>query len=111
MKDSAAKKGKKLSESHKKSLVENHGKRGRINSDAHKAALIASRVGSKHSDESKEKMSKTRKQRKDLKELAAAAGKTSAEKYKLDPERQKAHSERMKKWWADKKAAESARGG
>lgn len=37
-------------------------------------------------------------------ETMSKAGKASAEAYKSNPERQKAHSERMKKWWADRKA-------
>jgi hypothetical protein len=38
-----------------------------------------------------------------LKELSSKAGKASAEKYKNDPIRQQAHSERMKKWWDERR--------
>ena len=53
----------------------------------------------------------TYKKLKNLSELASYAGKASAEKYKNDPERQKAHSERMKKWWAERKLNKETYGG
>lgn len=108
---SAAKKGKKLSESHKKAIANNNGRIGKTNSKEHKKALIESRIGSKHTEESKRKMSNSRKKNPRCKEMASEAGKASADKYKNSPERQKAHSERMKKWWADRKAVETAQGG
>lgn len=108
---SLAKKGKKLSESHKKTIADNNGRLGKTNSEDHKKALIESRIGSKHTENSKRKMSESRKKNPRCKEMASEAGKASADKYKNSPERQKAHSERMKKWWADRKAAAAAQGG
>jgi len=108
---SAAKKGKKLSESHRLALSNKNGRRGKTNSEEHKKALIESRIGSTHTEESKNKMTESRKKLKNLSELASYAGKASAEKYKNDPERQKAHSERMKKWWAERKLNKETYGG
>jgi hypothetical protein len=108
---SLAKKGKNLSESHKKAIADNNGRLGKTNSEDHKKALIESRIGSKHTENSKRKMSESRKKNTRCKEMASEAGKASADKYKNSPERQKAHSERMKKWWADRKAAAAAQGG
>jgi hypothetical protein len=97
----AAKRGKKISESHKKALIE--GRRNSKNSPEHNEALRKFATGRKMSDEAIKKSVESRKQNNDTSKLASIAGKISAEKYRNDPERQRAHSETMKLWWATKK--------
>jgi group I intron endonuclease len=73
-------------------------------SNAHKYRNEYYWSGKTHSDDSKKKMSESRKKNKNVKKLASNAGRISAQKYKDDPARQKAHSERMKQSWADRKS-------
>jgi len=66
-----------------------------------KDALIASRIGSKHTDETKKKMSKAKKNNSNTKNIASLAGKASAA---ARPENYKEiQSARMKIWWAERK--------
>ena len=57
--------------------------------------------------EAVEKSRLSRLKNNDTKEIAKKAGKISAEKYKTDISRQKAHSERMKLWWQERKKEQS----
>ena len=77
------------------------GRRNSKNSPEHKAAILASRVGSKHSEESKKKMGNTRKNNSKVKELASEAGKASVNK--RPPDYKEIQSLRMKLWWAERK--------
>lgn len=78
-----------------------NGRRNSKNSEKHKAALIASRLGSKHTKESKEKMSISKKANPKNKEIASAGGKASAA---ARPSNYKEiQSARIKLWWAERK--------
>jgi len=97
----AAKRGRTISEEHKKAL--NDGRKNSKNSAEHNARLSAVNKGKKHSVEHIKKSVETRKQNNDTSLLASLAGKISVQKYKNSPERQKAHSERMKLWWDERR--------
>ena len=97
----AAKRGRKISEAHKKAL--NEGRRKSKNSPEHIEALRKFNTGRKMSEESIKKSSESRKRNNDTSKLASIAGKASIEKYRKDPERQKAFSERMKLSWVKRK--------
>ena len=97
----SAKRGKKITPGHLKVL--NEGRRNSKNSEEHIAVLKTIWKNKNLSEEHKTKISDGRKCNPKVKELASNAGKISAEKYKNDPERQKAHSENMKLWWAKRK--------
>lgn len=56
-----------------------------------------------HAEAHRDNISKSKLKNPNNKEIASKAGKASAEKYKKDPLRQQAHSERMKKWWDEKR--------
>jgi hypothetical protein len=76
----AAKRGKKLSESHKQNILKKI--RGRKNLPEHKAALIASRIGSKHSEETKQKMREAKKTNPLTTSIAKINGSISQQKRK-----------------------------
>jgi hypothetical protein len=97
----AAKRGKKISESHKIAL--NNGRKNSKNSPEHIEAIKKSNTGRKLTAEQINKSVNSRKLNNDNSKLASNAGKISAEKYKKDPMRQKAHSERMKLWWDERR--------
>lgn len=97
----AAKRGKKISEEHKKAL--NEGRKNSKNSKEHNLILSNIWQGKKLSEEHRDNISKSKLKNPNNKEIASKAGKASAEKYKKDPLRQQAHSERMKKWWDEKR--------
>lgn len=97
----AAKKGKKISEAHKKAL--NEGRRKSKNSPEHIEALRKFAIGRKLPKEQVLKSVESRKKNNDTSKLASIAGKASAEKWKNDFERQKNFSEKMKLWWAKRK--------
>jgi len=94
----AAKRGKCISEKHKKAL--NEGRRNSKNSQEHNAILRKSATGRKMSADSIKKSVESRKKNNDTVKLSSNAGKISMEKYKNDPERQKRFSESMKISWA-----------
>lgn len=100
----AAKKRTKryLNPEHLKKLQD--GRRKSKNSPEHMEAIRKARLGVPMSEEAKDRSRKTRLANNDTKKIALHAGKISAQKYKNDPERQKQHSERMKIWWAERKA-------
>lgn len=81
----------------------NEGRRKSKNSPEHLEAISKSRKGVPMTKEAIEKSSKSRIMNNDTKKLASYAGKISMEKYKNDPDRQKQHSERMKRWWSERK--------
>jgi hypothetical protein len=97
----AAKRGKKITIEHKKAL--NEGRKKSKNRPEHIVAIKQFNTGRKMSKDSIQKSIESRKRNNDTKELARHAGKISAEKYKNDPIRQKAHSERMKLWWDERR--------
>jgi hypothetical protein len=97
----AAKRGKKISEEHKKLL--NEGRKNSKNSESHLLALSIANKGKIIKEEQIQKSVATRKRNNDTSKLASNAGKISAEKYKKDPMRQQAHSERMKLWWDERR--------
>ena len=97
----AAKRGRKISDEHKKAL--NEGRRNSKNSEKHLLALSIANKGKIITEEQRKKSSETRKRNNDTKKLASNAGKISMEKYKNDPIRQQAHSERMKLWWGERR--------
>ena len=79
------------------------GRRNSKNSPEHTAAVVASRIGSKHSNEAKEKMSISKKGKETTKLAASKAGKISAEKRAANPAYRKQQSEKMKLVWAKRK--------
>jgi hypothetical protein len=79
------------------------GRRKSKNSAEHMAALVSSRVGSKHTDDSKLAMSIARLNNPDRFNISRAAGKVSADKRRDDSEYKKAQSEKMKLIWAERK--------
>jgi hypothetical protein len=97
----AAKRGRKISDEHKKAL--NEGRKNSKNSESHNLAISSKLTGKKLSKEHIEKAKLTRLLNNDTSAISSKAGKASAEKYKNDPVRQKAHSERMKKWWDERR--------
>ena len=97
----AAKRGRKISEAHKKAL--NDGRKKSKNSSEHNEALRKFATGRKMSEEAIKKSVESRKKNNDTSKLASIAGKISNEKYRKDPKRQKAFSETMKMWWAKRK--------
>jgi hypothetical protein len=96
-----AKRGRKLSKEHADAL--HIGRKNSKNSEEHNAILKKMRTGKKMTKDQIDKAIATRKQNNDTSKLASIAGKISAEKYKKDPMRQKAHSERMKSWWDERR--------
>jgi len=98
---SKAKRGKKISAKHAEAL--HNGRKNSKNSKEHNEAILKTKLGVSLTTEHKNKISKSRKENPNVKLLASNAGKISSEKYKSDPERQKAHSERMKIWWKQRK--------
>jgi hypothetical protein len=96
-----AKRGRKISTEHAEAL--HNGRKNSKNSKEHNEAILKAKLGVALTVEHKNKISKSRKENPDIKLFASKAGKISSEKYKSDPERQKAHSERMKLWWKRKK--------
>jgi hypothetical protein len=97
----AAKRGKTISEEHKKALTE--GRRNSKNSPEHLKRISEVNKGKKITDEHKKIMSEKRKKHPKKLEWAKKGGKISMEKYKNDPERQKAFSESMKLSWKKRK--------
>lgn len=107
-----SRKGRKLSEEHKAKLHE--GRRNSKNSEKHAAAVLASRIGSKHSDESKRKMSLARKRflsenpdkvlRRSWTPEQRKANGNMKRGSKWSPEQKAAHSETIKRMWAERKA-------
>lgn len=79
------------------------GRRNSKNSAEHKAAVVSSRIGTNHTEDSKLAISKSRSSHPDRFEIARAAGKASAEKRKNNPEYKKEQSEKMKLIWANRK--------
>jgi hypothetical protein len=96
-----AKRGRKISTQHAEAL--HNGRKNSKNSKEHLEAILKAKLGVTLTTEHKNKISNSRKENPDVKLLASKAGKISSEKYKSDPERQKAHSERMKIWWKQRK--------
>lgn len=96
-----AKKGGKLSKEHAEAL--HQGRKNSTNSIEHTQAILKAKLGVSLTEEHKSKISKSRKNNPNVVKLASNAGKISSEKYKSDPDRQKAHSERMKLWWKQRK--------
>ena len=96
--------GKKISDEHKQKLHE--GRRNAKNSIEHNNAISKASKGKKHTEESRKNMQIARMNipKEERNVLASNAGKMSAKKYKEDTNRQIAHSERMKRWWSDRKA-------
>ena len=94
---------RKLSDEHKQKL--NEGRRNSTNTIKHNNAISAAHKGKKLNEKIKKNMSDARMNMLECDRilLAKNAGIISSEKYKQSPERQNAHSERMKKWWADRK--------
>ena len=79
------------------------GRRKSKNSIEHKNALIISRIGKHHTDESKRKMSEKKLSNPDRINIAKLAGKISAEKRKNDPTYKLLQSERAKAAWKKRK--------
>jgi hypothetical protein len=79
------------------------GRRNSKNSIEHTTAILASRIGSKHSEESKNKMSCKKLQNPNTIANAKLAGKISAEKRKNDPNYKLLQSQRAKAAWAKRK--------
>lgn len=100
--------GKKITEEHKEKL--HTGRRNTKNTAEHNAAL--SFKGKKHTEETKKVMSESFAKRdiEEVKKIASSGGKKSAVLYKNNPERQAAHKERMKLWWAERKCILSVKG-
>jgi hypothetical protein len=100
---SNAKRGKKISAEHKRKLHE-----GSRKANALRDYGEGTFKGKKHTAESIDKMKASRAllDEAQVKNNASKAGKRSAELYKIDPNKQKAHSERMKLWWAERKASQ-----
>jgi len=96
-----AKRGRKLSEEHKNALHE--GRRNSKNSVEHLEILSKVNKGKIISEEHKKSMSEKRKNNPMKREISSLAGKASMEKYKTDVVRQQEFSERMKKWWKERK--------
>lgn len=99
---STAASSRKLTESHKDAL--HQGRRKSKNSAEHKAALVASRLGSHHTDEARQMMSMKRNQNPDKYKLASIGGKASAEKRRDDPVYKQARRQQMIDIWAKRKA-------
>jgi hypothetical protein len=97
----AAKRGRKLSKSHAEAL--HNGRKKSKNSEEHLRVLSKINKGKTISQEQIKKAVETKKRNNDTSKLASIAGKVSAEKYKNDPIRQQAHSQRMKKWWDERR--------
>lgn len=97
----AAKRGRKLSQSHAEAL--HNGRKNSKNSEEHLRVLSKINKGKTISQEQIKKAVETKKRNNDTSKLASIAGKISAEKYKNDPIRQQAHSQRMKKWWDERR--------
>lgn len=85
----------------------NEGRRKSKNSPKHLEAIRKARKGVPMSKEAIEKARISRLENNDTKKLASHAGKISMKKYKNDPDRQQKHSERMKLWWAERKAKDN----
>ena len=79
------------------------GRRGKKNTPEHEAAVKASRIGTKHSEEAKKKMSDSRKNNPNKTALARAAGKACAEKRRNDPNYRLLQSQQSKAAWAKRK--------
>ena len=77
------------------------GRRNSINSPEHAAIIIASRIGSKHNDETKKKMSEKKKANPATKTNASNAGKISASKRPANYS--ELQSMRAKAAWAKRK--------
>jgi len=97
----AAKRGRKISKEHAEAL--HNGRKNSKNSEEHNEVLRNLLKGKKLSKEHIEKSRTSRMLNNDTSKLASNAGKISAEKYRNDPMRQKAHSERMKLWWDERR--------
>ena len=77
------------------------GRRRSKNSPEHTAAIVASRLGSKHTEDTKKKMSEAKKNDPNCRINASLAGKISASKR---PENySQIQSERIKLWWVERK--------
>lgn len=99
-----AKRGKKISKEHARKLHE--GRRNSTNSKEHIEAYRKANLGSKRSEESKQKMRDAKLKNPNTRQNAKIAGIISAEKRKNDVDYKKRQSERMKLWWAERKAKE-----
>lgn len=91
-----------ISEAHLAALKK--GRRNSKNSIKHKAALLNGKLNYKYTDEVKQKMREKKLLNANRFLAASKAGLISSQKYKVDLNRQKEHSERMKLWWAERKA-------
>lgn len=100
----AARRGKKISEEHAKKLHE--GRRNSTNTQEHIESYRNANLGRKRMEESKQKMRDAKLNNPKTSENAAIAGIASANKRKSDPHYKKQQSERMKLWWAERKAKE-----
>ena len=96
-----AKRGRKLSKKHAELLHE--GRRNSKNSNEHNEIIRNVRLNKPITEEHKKILSEKRKNHPEKNKMASLAGKISSEKYKSDPIRQRAHSERMKLWWKQRK--------
>lgn len=96
-----AKRGRKISAEHAKALHD--GRRNSKNSKEHNEAIRKVRLNRPITEEHKKILSEKRKKHPDKNKMASMAGKISSDRYKSDPQRQKAHSERMKLWWKQRK--------
>jgi hypothetical protein len=86
------------------------GRKASKNSAEHAAAVISSRIGSKHSEESKEKMSNSRKNNPEVKKLASLAGKVSQLKRKESGYYQtEEYKEKCKLAWEKRRAKKLAK--
>jgi len=97
----AAKRGRKISKEHAEAL--HIGRKNSKNSEEHLKILSNANKGKTISEEQIKKSIETRKKNNDTSKISSIAGKASAEKYKNDPIRQQAHSQRMKKWWDERR--------
>jgi hypothetical protein len=79
------------------------GRKNSKNSTSHTNAVVASRIGTKHTQESKLNMSKAKKGKHSTILAASKAGKISAAKRADDPMYRQIQSEKMKIVWAKRK--------
>ena len=87
------------------------GRRASKNSPEHAAAVIASRVGSKHSEEAKKKMSEKKIANPNTKKIASNAGSTSAKKRKESGYYQsEEYKKKMKAGWEKRRAKKEKEG-
>ena len=102
--------GKKITAEHKEKL--HNGRQNTKNTPEHIEAIRKATKGKKHTEKTKKKMADAFAKRniEEVKNMTSNAGKKSADLYKNDSERQAAHKERMKIWWAERKQLLSMKG-